>query len=83
MQTGLISLTTEGRAVGTPIHSTHSDHSDSPPDSRYAAGFAESADICWSALLGRIIQHGFKADLERLKALLDKRNDNAEASADA
>jgi hypothetical protein len=43
----------------------------------------ESAEVCSSALLGRIIQHGFKADLERLKALLDKRNDDAEASADA
>jgi hypothetical protein len=34
-------------------------------------------------LLGRIIQGGFKAELGRLKALLDERNDDCEASADA
>jgi hypothetical protein len=76
-------LTAEARAVGTPIRSTFSEDSDSPPASPYAAGFAGSAEICWSALLGRIIQRGFKADLGRLTALLDERNDDSEASADA
>jgi hypothetical protein len=34
-------------------------------------------------LLGCIIQQGFKADLGRLTVLIDERNDDAQAGADA